>query len=365
MAIGPESKLALWVVTPNGLDLARRLRSEWPRAVLFCSQRMAAAGHPDHCQAFDALPDAVGAQFHLFQGHIFIMAAGIVVRSIAPHLVSKMTDPAVVVVDDRGRFSISLVSGHLGGANRLARQAADLIGATAVITTATDANAKPAIDVLAADRGLKIENPAAIKAVNMALLADRPIRVHDPHGWLAGALPNAVPFDEAAAGRPAASGEPEPAGVRVEDTVGDPAPRVLVLRPPSLVAGIGCNRNTPRQEIHDLLQRVLKQFALSPASLYGLASIDLKSDEAGLCALAADLELPLEFFSKEELATVEDVPTPSAMVAKHVGVPSVCEAAALLASRNGRLIVPKQSTPNVTVAIARRASISSASDPAI
>jgi cobalt-precorrin 5A hydrolase len=232
-----------------------------------------------------------------------------------------------------------------------------------VITTATDANAKPAIDVLAADRGLKIENPAAIKAVNMALLADRPIRVHDPHGWLAGALPDAVSFDEADAW-PAGMGASEPAGVRVDDGLGDPPPHVLVLRPPSLVAGIGCNRNTPRQEIHDLLHRVLKQFALSPDSLFCLASIDLKSDEAGLCDLAADLELPLEFFSREELAAVEDVPTPSAMVAKHVGVPSVCEAAAILASRSGRLIVPKQSTPNVTVAIARRVFTSSASDPA-
>jgi len=358
MAIGPKSNIALWVVTPNGLNLARRLRAKWPHAVLFCSRRMAHACRLDQPHVFDALPDTVGVHFSRFQSHIFIMASGIVVRSIASHLDSKTTDPAVVVVDDRGQFAISLVSGHLGGANQLACRTADLLGAAAVITTATDVNAKPAIDVLAAARGLKIENPAAIKAVNMALLTDEPIQVHDPYNWLAGALPNVVLYDETPADRSTGPAGAEPAGVRVDDGICNPAPRVLVLRPPSLVAGIGCNRGTPREEIHDLLQSVLAQSALSPASLCRLASIDLKADEAGLCALATDLELTLDFFTKEELSSVEDVPTPSTMVAKHVGVPSVCEAAAILASRNGRLIVPKHSTRNVTVAIARMASIS-------
>ncbi|MEJ2155898.1 MAG: cobalt-precorrin 5A hydrolase [Desulfobacteraceae bacterium] len=352
MAIGPNSRVAVWVVTPNGLDLARRLRTMWPHADLFCSRRLAGTCRGMPSEIFAVLPDAVEAHFHRFEGHIFIMAAGIVVRSVAPHLESKTTDPAVVVVDDRGRFAISLVSGHLGGANQLARQAADLIGAAAVITTATDVNAKPAIDLLAADRGLKIGNPAAIKAVNMALLREEPIQVHDPYEWLHRPLPNAVPFHQTPAGQATGSGATEPAGVWVDDRVYHPRPHILVLRPPSLVAGIGCNRNTPKEEIHDLLRRVLAESALDPASLCRLASIDLKSDEPGLCR-------------KEELGRVEDVPTPSATVSKHVGVPSVCEAAAILSSRNGRLIIPKKSTRNVTVAIARLASISSASDPAI
>ena len=363
MATGLGSKIALWVVTPNGLDLARRVRTKWPHAVLFCSRRLADAGGTEQPRIFDALPEAVGAHFHYFQGHIFIMAAGIVVRSIAACLDSKTTDPAVVVVDDLGRFAVSLVSGHLGGANQLARQAADLLGATAVITTATDINAKPAIDVLATDRGLKIENPAAIKAVNMALLTNGPIQVHDPYNWLGGGLPNVLPFDTSP-DPSAGQGVSEAAGVWVDDVICDPAPGILVLRPPSLVAGIGCNRNTSREEIHDLLQRVLAEFGLASACLCRLASIDLKSDETGLCALAAEMDLALDFFYKEALAGVEDIPTPSATVSKHVGVPSVCEAAAILASRNGRLIVSKQSTRNVTVAIARLVSISSASVPA-
>jgi cobalt-precorrin 5A hydrolase len=365
MDFGPGSRLGLWVMTANGLDLARRLQARWPRAELFCSMRLAETCGAGRHRTFLSIRDAVREHFHRFQGHIFIMATGIVVRSIASCLAGKTMDPAVVVIDDRGRFAVSLVSGHIGGANRLARLAADLIGATAVITTATDVNDRPAIDELAVSKGLKIENPDAIKAVNMALLTGGPIRVHDPGNWLAGGLPHPLPLAADPAAGATGRGASDPVTVRVDDVVCDPAANTLVLRPPSLVAGIGCNRNTPLEEIHELLKRVLAQSALAAASLWRLASIDIKSDEAGLCALALEMKLPLEFFTKEDLARVEDVPTPSATVANHVGVPSVCEAAAILASRNGRLIVPKQSTPNVTVAIARRACTSSASDPAI
>jgi cobalt-precorrin 5A hydrolase len=292
------------------------------------------------------------------------MATGIVVRAIAPVLKDKTVDPAVVVVDDRGRFAVSLISGHIGGANRLASEVADLLGAAPVITTATDTNQKPAIDVLAVDLGLTIENPECIKAVNMALLTGDSILLHDPYGWLTDHLPGGVVVSakpDTSLHRPDASS----AGVWVDDGLGGEPSHALVLRPPSLVAGIGCNRHTPKEQILAKLMEVLELSSLSHRSLRAIASIDLKSDEAGLCALAAELDLPLQFFAKDQLAVVDNVPTPSDTVAKHVGVPSVCEAAALLASQNGRLIVPKQSTRNVTIAIARMASISSASDPAI
>lgn len=356
MGIESKNKIALWVVTSNGLTLARRLRGRWPAATVYCSRRFAADDDAGRLTPFQGLAETVAVDFHRFQGHIFIMAAGIVVRCIAPLLRHKTEDPAVVVVDDRGRFSISLVSGHLGGANLLAEQTADVLDAVPVITTATDINARPAIDLLALACGLKIENPEGIKTVNMALLEDAPVMLHDPGGWLGGRLPGATAFfPDSAAGE---------AAVWIDDVVADLDPRILVLRPPSLAAGIGCNRNTPMEEIRELLHRIMAQYALSRESLSSIASIDLKSDEAGLRDLAAEMNLPLIFFTRKELARVEDVPTPSTTVAKHVGVPSVCEAAAILAGRNGRLIVPKQHTRNATVAIARRACTLSASDPA-
>jgi cobalt-precorrin 5A hydrolase len=367
MAIGSKqnSKIAVWVVTPNGLRLARRLQQRWLSADVFCSRRLATHNRAAGAKVFDGLREALAEHFHHFRAHIFIMATGIVVRSIAPHLRHKTVDPAVVVVDDRGRFAISLTCGHLGGANVLAHQTAACLDAVPVITTATDINRKAAIDVLATDRGLKIENPEGIKAVNMALLTDEPVRLHDPDGWLQHLLPNAVSYHADPSLAASASGDASRPGVWIDDTICDFGPHILVLRPPSLVAGIGCNRNTPQEEIRGLLDQILEQFGLACASLCSIASIDLKADEEGLCALAATIDLPLHFFTSQELARVENIQTPSAAVAKHVGVPSVCEAAAILASRNGRLIVPKHSTKNVTVAIARKASISSVSDPAI
>jgi cobalt-precorrin 5A hydrolase len=295
---------------------------------------------------FASLADAVAERFYRYAGHVFLMAAGIVVRTVAPLMVHKTQDPAVVVVDDAGNFAVSLLSGHIGGANRLAEQVAAAIGAQAVITTATDANKAPAIDVLAVELGLKIENPPAIKTVNMALLTGAPVEVHDPLGILAGRIPNAAAFGGTRAAYPAR--------VCVDDRVTEAPPGALVLRPPSLVAGIGCNRNTNLEELRGLVFDTLQASGLARASLKSLASIDLKRDEPGLVDLADEMGLPLEFFGREEIGGVEDsVPTPSAVVAKHVGVNSVCEAAAILASRGGALIVPKRTSRNATIAIAR------------
>lgn len=360
MATAPIEKIAVWTVTARGLALARRIRQH--RAVeVFASRRMADESTAGEISPFERLADALAGQFNRFSGHIFIMATGIVVRCIAPLLRHKTVDPAVVVMDDRGQFVVSLVSGHLGGANQLTRQLAERLGATPVVTTATDVNEKPAIDTLAAEQGLAIENPEAIKTVNMAILDEAHIEVYDPAEWLHRRLPETFRLSrEQADNRLPPS---VPAGVWIDDTIGKISSGFLVLRPPSLVAGVGCNRHTPAKEIGELLLSVMEDFGLAIKSLTTIASIDLKSDEIGLCEIAEKMNLPLQFFSKDELAQVEGVPTPSSMAAKHIGVPSVCEAAAILASRNGRLIVPKHKTRNVTVAIARRACTSSASAP--
>ena len=360
MATDPIEKIAVWTVTAQGLALARRVRQHW-RVEVFASRRLAEESNAGDLSPFKRLSDELGKQFHRFTGHIFIMATGIVVRCIAPLLRHKTADPAVAVMDDRGRFVVSLVSGHLGGANRLTRQVAERLGATPVITTATDVNEKPAIDILAQEQGLAIENPDAIKTVNMAILEGEPIAVYDPAGWLHHRPPGAVRLSREQVDNrlpPSVS-----AGVWIDDTIGKIPSGFLVLRPPSLVAGIGCNRHTPAQEIGELLLTVMENVGLAVKSLTAIASIDLKSDEIGLCEIAERLNLPLHFFSKDELARVESVPTPSSMVAKHIGVPSVCEAVAILDSRNGQLIVPKHNTRNVTVAIARMACTSSASAP--
>jgi len=335
-------KIAVWALTPGGAALAARLAAALPGVEVFVRAPLAPLAPA--AVPFASLKPALEERFRAYRGHVCVMATGIVVRLLAGLLVHKAEDPAVVVVDEGGGFAISLVSGHLGGANALARQVAAVLGARPVITTATDVNGVSAVDVVALELGLAVENPEAIKAVNMALLAGEPIAVHDPGGLLTGRVPGAV-ADGTVATR---------ARVWVEDRTLAPPAGALVLRPRSLVAGIGCNRNTGTEEMRELLLGTLEAAGLARTSLARLASIDLKADEPGLAGLAEELELAVDYFSRADIRRVEDdVPTPSARVHHHIGVKSVCEAAAILASRSGTLIVPKRSSRNATVAVAR------------
>ena len=356
MASLKQDKLAIWAITPHGATQADRLADGLPGADIYVSHSLAEKKSA-HIE-FERLTPTVAEKFGQYTGHIFMMSTGIVVRVLAPLIKSKTKDPAVVVVDDLGKNAISLLSGHIGGANELTLKVAVIIGADPVITTATDINQVPAIDVLAMENGLYIENPAAIKSVNMALLKKETIGVHDPLNILSKKLlklESAV-FKSFMHNIKNLSQQNEidnNSFVYIDDAINDLPARTLILRPPSLVAGIGCNRGTDSEEICAHLKEVLKAHRLASTSLKCLASIDVKKDEPGLIAVAQSLALPLIFFKPEELNRVKGIKNPSPVVEKHIGVKSVCEAAAILAAQNGTLIVPKQSTPNVTVAIAR------------
>ncbi len=281
------------------------------------------------------------------------MSTGIVVRVIVPCIVSKTTDPAVVVMDEKGSHVISLLSGHIGGANRLAASIAEKLQTTAVITTATDIHQMPAIDVIATDHGLFIENPQAIKTISMAFLDHEPVCLYDPLHRLdqvSSIFQETVSEDYFNLSSEHRSGCPPL--VIVDDRRIDFLEKALILRPKSLIAGIGCNRNTHADEIRNFLIEQMERYALSMNSLSGIATIDIKSDEAGLLEVARQLHLPIHFFTRDELSGIAS-PNPSEIVNHHIGVPSVCEAAAILASNKGRLIVPKRISPNVTLAIAR------------
>lgn len=345
--------LAIWAITPTGARLAQTLTKKLPESDLFLSDTLGIC--PGGAFQFSRLSDTLPEIFHSYRGHVFIMATGIVVRLIAPLIRHKTIDPAVVVMDELGQHAISLLSGHIGGANSLAGRVAASIGATAVITTATDLNDMPAIDMLARKRHLFIENPDAIKSVNSAFLKGQPVCCYDPFDCISSYIPKVRPAGSVGEfTRSFADFSDAAAGVFIDDTCIDLHPDILILRPGSLSAGIGCNRNTAMEEIEIFLLKILQQFHLSAASLSCIASIDLKSDEAGLIRLAQKLDLPFVRYTRKQLAKVEAIKTPSDVVEKHIGVKSVCEAAAILSARNGNLIVPKQSTRNVTVAVARK-----------
>jgi len=272
-----------------------------------------------------------------------------VVRALSGLLGSKDIDPCVVVLDQAGRYAITLVGGHLGGGNQLARKVASITRGEAVITTATDVEGLPAIELLALERGLSIGNLEAVKEVNAAILEGGTIQVFDPQGRTRlkdedlGLKLNWVEMEEHWA--------PNIPGVFVTWKSRDALPKQLLLHPKCLVGGLGCNRRTKADEILGLVEEVFEREGLSLSSLLCLATIDLKAQEPGLVEAARILNLPLRVFSAEELNSV-DVPNPSHMPKRYVGVKSVCEAAAILGARGGSLIVPKQKSKNATLAVA-------------
>ncbi len=337
--------LALYALTGPGAELARRLAAGLGGADLFLPARLTGPGE----QGFSRLGAALAQNFTRYRGHVIFAAAGIVVRALAGLVQAKDRDPAVVVVDQAGRFAISLLSGHLGGANRLARETARLLGGRAVITTATDAQGLPSLEVVARERGCRVENLGALARFSTALLEGRRPAVYDPAGWLAPAL---EPWRGDFTFLERAPGDCREGPLAWVHWRRRKLPRSwLLVRPPALVLGLGCNRGTPRETLEEMVFRVLARRDLSPASLAILASVEAKRDEPGLRELARRLELETVFYPATRLAAVE-VPNPSALVDRHMGTASVCEAAALLAAGSRRLLVSKQKSAEVTLALA-------------
>ncbi|MFH9980654.1 precorrin-3B C(17)-methyltransferase [Streptomyces sp. NPDC017179] len=278
-----------------------------------------AAAWPDRTRVYEGpVGDAVRAAFAECGQLVCFLATGAVVRLIAPLLGEKSSDPGVVCVDEGGRFAVSLVGGHAGGANELARAVGEVLGAEPVVTTATDAVGLPGLDTL----GLPVEGDVA--GVSRALLDGEPVGLDAEVRW---PLP---PLPVAAEGAYT---------IRVTDRAAAPAGREVVLRPPTLVVGVGASRGAPVEEVVGLVEGVLAEAGLSAASLAELATVDAKAEEPGVVGAARRLGVPLVTYSADELAAV-DVPNPSRAPLAAVGTPSVAEAAALV--RGGELLVPKR-----------------------
>ncbi|MFK0155758.1 precorrin-3B C(17)-methyltransferase [Streptomyces sp. NPDC090493] len=278
-----------------------------------------AAAWPDRTRVYDGpVKDAVRSAFAECEQLVCFLATGAVVRLIAPLLGGKATDPGVVCVDEGGRFAVSLVGGHGGGANELAREVGELLAAQPVVTTATDSVGLPGLDTL----GLPVEGSVA--AVSRALLDGEPVALHAESAWPLPPLPLA---------------EEGAFAVRLTDRAVEPAGNEVLLRPPSLVVGVGASKGAPVDEVLGLVEAALRDAGLSPRSIAELATVDAKSGEPGLVEAAARLGVPLVTYSAEELAGVQ-VPNPSDAPLAAVGTPSVAEAAAL--ARGGELLVPKR-----------------------
>lgn len=275
-------------------------------------------------------------QFRWADALVFVGACGIAVRAIAPHIKDKRTDPAVVCIDEQGRFVIPLLSGHIGGANRLAQELALKLGAQAVITTATDLNGRFSVDTWAAQQGYLIDSMEKAKAVSAAILErDLP-------------LCSDLPLAELPPG--VFAGEQGSLGISVGWSVRDPFEVTLHIIPRVLHIGIGCRRGTPACTISGAVDQVCAQNGIDTRAVKGISSIDLKSDESGLLDCCRERRWPLTFYSAQELESVQGSFSASAFVQSVTGVDNVCERAAL--ARADRLLVRKTAIDGVTVAVA-------------
>ena len=351
------TRLAAITLTRQGVDVCRRIQNSRPECEVFVARKYDAEA-PSHWRRFEGgLAPLVKEIFGAYDGLIFVMATGIVVRTIAPYIVDKRFDPGIVVIDITGRFAISLCAGHLGGANQLARELGEVLGAIPVVTTGTDVNQTLARDMLAKELGAEIENWEALKVVSGMLVDGERVAIFaEPNVR----MPNLEPFAAKGVTRIASLGELEDrfrAAVIVSHRIlaaQMPAKiPTLWVRPKSLVVGVGCDRGTAIEEIEQAFETVLRDHGLSALSVRNLATYILKKDEPGLCAFAQKRGLALVAYEREEINRVEHlIPSPSPMVLKHTGVLGVAEPAAMLSAGASAVLVPKCKCGRVTLAVA-------------
>ena len=326
--------VSLFAYSKKGVETARRIAACLEGdAEIFTAERLAG-----DCVMPIPSPsrDFFAERFASCDALIFVCSCGIAVRCVAPFVRSKTEDPAVLAVDELGRFVIPLLSGHIGGANALAQRIASAVGATPVITTATDANGRFSVDEWAARCGYHLSDLGAAKAVSAAILeGDVPLVSDLP---VAGELPPGLKYG---------GGE---TGIYVTYTTGEPFRTTLRVVPPCVRLGIGCRKGVSKEAIRAAVESVLSENGVDPHAVRSVASIDLKSGEAGLLDYCREAGLPVTFYSSGELNAVQAVASSSEFVRSVTGVDCVCERAALVGA--DRLIINKTARQGVTVAAA-------------
>lgn len=334
--------IAFFALTQSGTVLARRL-----------SQCLNARFFPK--KEGVSLAQTVAGVWDVYDGFVFIMAAGIVVRTIAPLLKSKTRDPAVVVMDQDGAFAVSLLSGHLGGANWLAQRVADLSGGQAVITTATDVSGTLAFDLFAARNHMLIENIHTLKYISTAMVERAPVDVICPY-LLKGDFPENVRVITSSGDLPAAEvcvciGH----DCMVDQRSFDQWQHVLYLRPRNLWLGMGCKKNTDPKMFFQAFESFMEMNHFDRDALCGLATIGLKQNEACIQAFARQTGLKVTVVANEKIQALENsgLFATSDFVRQVTGVASVCEACALIGAGDGhsRLLVRKTIFPGITFAL--------------
>lgn len=342
----PES-IALFCLTPGGVALAQRLQTALP-LTCFTSEKLLQPGFIPFGESF---AQTVEQAFSQYSALVFIAATGIVVRVIAPWVNDKLHDPAVVVMDERGEHVISLLSGHLGGANELTRQLAGILDADPVITTATDVNQLAALDTLAANLDATMKDfRLAVKTVNQMLVSKQRVglwwdtdfaktaALYDTRGFIPVNSLDALPELDALV------------CVTLRAELAELNIPLFKLVPKRVVAGMGCRRDTPPQIVSELLNQQLADNHFDPLALCAIGSVTLKQDETALLALAEKHQVPFKIFSVDQLSEHEQRFPVSEFVRDTIGVGSVSQPAAWLMS-DGKLVGSTLKQQGVTITL--------------
>lgn len=338
-------KVAIIALTEDGVKIGEELNQQLTDSDLYLFAKLKSELES---KDFNSLSSLVGRLFEDYDGLIFIMALGIVVRVIAPYLKDKRSDPAVVTVDETGKQAISTLSGHLGGANSLAKEVAEIIGAEPIITTATDCKKKLAFDLLAQRLNAVLTPFKNLKLANAALVNNKAVNIFTDLE-LELELPEKVkvfPLEKL-------TEEELPAGfpVVISKQKIDLKQPYLQLVPQNIIVGIGCRKGVAVDLISAALTSALGRLNFRLESIKALATVDLKEDEVGIKQLAQRLEVPVEIASRDEIKAVEFDYRASEFVEEKIGVEGVCDLVAMISAQNPELKLKKQILDGVTIAV--------------
>jgi cobalt-precorrin 5A hydrolase len=363
----PRKSFAVYAITRHGIGIATRLIEKLPDADVLVSEKLMALAPPGALPMALPMGPVLARTFPAYDCHVFIISVGAVVRMIAPLLKDKKVDPAVVCVDDDARFSICVLSGHVGRGNTFTGRVADVLGAQPVITTASDVRGTLTVDILGRELGWTLDDPdrnvtrgcaAVVNAAPVVFVQE----IGEPDWW---------PVDK-----------PLPEGVSYATSLDDVDPRpweillvatdrdfrtshpehwakAVIYRPKSLVLGLGCDRGAPIDMVERGIRSRLEKHGLAFASVRSFATIDLKGEEAAFLSLRDTLGWPLALHSAADLDGVPGMERPSEVVKRHVGTRGVAEPAALRSAGASSLLVPKEvytepgAGRSMTIAVAR------------
>ena len=345
-------KISVLAITKNGVNIGLRLKEHFPNWKIFAPSKFS-NGNKEIDWYSESTSEKLVELFKNNNALICLFSLGAVIRLIAPHLKDKKTDPAVIVIDDKTNFVISVLSGHLGGANELTQIIAQKLDAIPVITTAADVNKTIAVDLVGREFGWKIDDDSTVTKISAHMVNEENIGIYQEVGkinwWKE--LPKNVKIYHSLEEMKNSDAK---GYLIISDRIleGDFLKNSVVYRPPSLVVGIGLHWDTSKEIIKEGLDFCLQKFKLSEKSIAKLVSIKKPEDIKGLVDIGKEMGITVEYVNREDLAEIS-APNPSDMVKAFEGTSSVSEAAAIKVS-GGELIVEKQKfPPNLTIAIAR------------